>query len=555
MVLAVLAAFAAGLLIRLVGLTRVPLSDGEASLALQALDLARGQLPATVTQPAYLSLTALVFFLFGSSDFLARFWPALAGSLLVLAPLLYRRYLSPLAAVILAWLLALDPALVSASRTAGGPAFAAAFLLLSLGFYLQRRPAWAGICAALALLGGPQLWPGLVVLAVLLVRASGQVANVETENSQPAPFEFRTALVAFVLALLAAGTLFFRYPAVLSGIPSSVVAYLRGWTAPSGVPFWLPLFALFFYELLFLLGGLIGLVQDGVRRSLSLPGLAALLAVLLVVIYPARQVYDLVWVTIPLAFLTARVLARWLIPEEIALFPIAAEALLTVVLLGFAWLNLSALANPTIDDTTLLAAKLWSAVGLLLITSVLMVWGWSLAVMRTGLTYGLTLLLVLFTLSGAVNAAGLGRNPQAEMWPGAQPVMDEDLLRQTVGDLALWTRGDRSVIDVSVVGIDSPSLRWALRDVRQLSFVNYLPQTTQPAIVITPDQQTINISNSYRGQDFVWTRGPAWTVFLDAEWLRWFMQRQSPTEKTTLILWARTDLFPGGAIQPAPATP
>jgi len=52
-------------------------------LALQSLSIAKTSSPTNQliieAQPAYIFLTSWVFGLFGSTNFLARFWPALAG--------------------------------------------------------------------------------------------------------------------------------------------------------------------------------------------------------------------------------------------------------------------------------------------------------------------------------------------------------------------------------------------------------------------------------------------------------------------------------------------
>src|SRR5512140_3815728 len=81
-------AFAVGL--RFLHLGALPLSNFEADWALQALRVTQGLRPAIGPNPAYVHLTAILFFIFGSTNFLARFWPALLGSALVLAPWLLR---------------------------------------------------------------------------------------------------------------------------------------------------------------------------------------------------------------------------------------------------------------------------------------------------------------------------------------------------------------------------------------------------------------------------------------------------------------------------------
>ncbi len=165
-------AFLLALAIRFLFLAQAPLSNPEAELALQALDLARGQETLLAPQPAYLVLTTAGMFLFGASTWVARFWPALIGSLLVWAPFLFRRRLGTVPALLLAFFMAVDPGLAAVSRQAGGEAMAVSFLLLAFGFWWSGRSVWAGILAGLALLSGPAIWPGVLALALALGIAS-----------------------------------------------------------------------------------------------------------------------------------------------------------------------------------------------------------------------------------------------------------------------------------------------------------------------------------------------------------------------------------------------
>jgi predicted membrane-bound mannosyltransferase len=102
-------AFLLALGLRFIGLGVLPLTDKEASLALQALSLARGENPLLSGQPGYILLTSIPFYLSESTNFLARLIPALAGSLLVFTPYFWRDKLGERAAIIAAFLLAIAP--------------------------------------------------------------------------------------------------------------------------------------------------------------------------------------------------------------------------------------------------------------------------------------------------------------------------------------------------------------------------------------------------------------------------------------------------------------
>ena len=114
-----LLAFLMALGIRLLNLGDAPLSDFEAGWALQSLALAGGESVVLGAQPGYIFSTLMLFELFGTANFLARLWPALAGSLLVLAPYAFRDQLGQKAAVILAFGFVFDPGMTALSRLAG----------------------------------------------------------------------------------------------------------------------------------------------------------------------------------------------------------------------------------------------------------------------------------------------------------------------------------------------------------------------------------------------------------------------------------------------------
>src|SRR5688572_7495996 len=160
-------AFLLALSLRLVGLGAMALNDMEADLALQALQVSQGLKPALGPHPAYIMFTTPLFFLYGGgTNFLARLIPALAGSALVFAPLLFADRLKPRPSLILAFFIAFDAGLIAICRQVGSPILAITFLVFALGFWAQQKPRIAGTFAALAFLGGPAIWPCLLGLGI-----------------------------------------------------------------------------------------------------------------------------------------------------------------------------------------------------------------------------------------------------------------------------------------------------------------------------------------------------------------------------------------------------
>jgi hypothetical protein len=90
-----------------------------------------------------------------------------------------------------------------------------------------------------------------------------------------------------------------------------------------------------------------------------------------------------------------------------------------------------------------------------------------------------------------------------------------------------------------------------LRDYIKTRYVNSPSSTDQPSVVFTRESdQSPELAAAYRGQDFVWWVSPDWDGALPLEWERWITYRQAPVQNVHLILWARTNLFPGAAAAP-----
>src|SRR3989337_2159099 len=132
-------AFLLALGFRLIQLGASPLTDSEAALALQALHVAQGTSPVLGPQPGYILFTSILFAILESTNFMARFVPAIVGSALVFVPHFFRETIKPRPALILAFLLAFDPGLVALSRQAGGTILAGSFLLFPLGNGVKPR--------------------------------------------------------------------------------------------------------------------------------------------------------------------------------------------------------------------------------------------------------------------------------------------------------------------------------------------------------------------------------------------------------------------------------
>ncbi len=569
-------AFALALAVRFLNLGAAPLSDLEAGWALQALQLA-GRQPGGIDspmgpQPAYVLLTGASFALFGATNFLARFWPALAGGLLALVPLLFRRQLGPWPGVILAFGLALDPGLVAASRQVGGPVLAISFGLLALGLWLRRRPIPAGLCAGVALLSGPALFSGALAFALAWLAWSawtGSRPSYYTDQGVDSPAEAHTLqplLYSAGAAVLLLGTLFLWAPQGLGALAGVLPAYFAGWTGPAGAapaPAFSLLAALPAYQplaLIFalvaagrLIAGRITLRQgtgDPDRSTVVTAFLALLVVFALIVIlfYPARQVTDLAWVLVPLWALAAMELARYW-PENGMNWIGAAQAALVVVLLVLFWLTLAGLARAAPNDQgiPLRLGIMGGILALIPLTSLLVGMGWSYEAGKLGFAWGLIVPTGIYCLSALWGAAQVRPHLPQELWYPPPAPGQTALFLDTLEDLSEWHTGVPDVIAVKT-NVDSPSLRWALKDFENLDWVSGPLLGELPPVLITSQAESApELAEDYRGQDFVWRVWPGWPGPLPDKLAAWFVFREAPLQNEHIILWARTDIFPGAA--------
>jgi hypothetical protein len=542
-------ALAAG--IRLSPLGRATLNDAEASLALQSYEILRGGLIPLSPYPLYILGTAAMNFIFGASTFVARFLPALAGILLVGLPYLLRRQLGRRAALLLAFIIALDPGLIGSSVQAGSSLLGPVCLLFALAGWILRRPVMAGICAGLALLAGPGIWPGLAGLAV-----AGSVAYSQADRSDPGePFLWRKAGLAALASLILVGTFLMFVPNGINAAAASLPEYLLGWGQTGGASIFLLAGALITYEafaLLFAAGAAARCLmreRGGLDLFLVVWWAAALI---LALIYPSRQVMDLVWVVLPTLALSARQLDRMLVIQPSDRMATGGQAalimllLLLLVNLAVSWPQTQISSGNQIYRWTVLALALL----LLVAESLLVAWGWSAKIAVSGLLWGIAGLLALYTVATGFNASGIPNRSAGEIWRSGPAFVDEDLLLTTVNDYAQWTPHLGEAPQIVITRLASPSVEWALRDYPGLSVQAVLPAAAQPEILITGDQGDIEQAAAYTGQDLVLARSPAWDLLAPVEWINWLLYRQVQADvwrTTNLIVWIRADLFPGSA--------
>jgi hypothetical protein len=273
-----------------------------------------------------------------------------------------------------------------------------------------------------------------------------------------------------------------------------------------------------------------------------------LFSLLMAVVYPARQVVDVAWLLVPLWALAAMQLSNYVSAEDVDLIS-AGQALLVVFLLVLFWLNLAGLATagggPDVIQARL--SILLSVLALIALTAVLVALGWSWDISRRGLTWGASAALGLYLFSVMWGATQIRPNQAEELWSPFPAPGQAGLLLETLQELSEWQTGFKDQVDVNV-SVESPALRWLLRDFPYANFINEPRPGELPAILITSDQEQPALAAAYRGQDFVWDVYPGWSGALPENVISWLTFRLAPLQENHVILWAREDVFPGGSL-------
>ncbi len=546
-------AFTVAITMRLIRLGAVPLTDREAVTALQALAVDRGAVVLFGPNMTYVGLTGLTFFIFNASNFWARFWPSIIGSLIVFVPYLFRDRVGQWPAIVSALVLAISPEMVGLSRIIGSPIIALVCLLLAVGFWMKKKPILTGAALALGLMGGPSFWVGCLIIGISflisewLFKASDAllISKMTEINGFLLPMA-----VSFAVALLVVGTGFYLAPFGLSGIFSGLVTFIRGFALPyPPTNLLLPLILTaytFVAILLAIWGGLRGiLMKDKLDMFLFVWWVFGLIFVLL---YPGGTPADLVWVTLPVWILSARVVCfTWQVPDN-GRFVLILTTVLVIVVSAFMSLTSRSFVRPGLSQTQQINYLIALAGGVVLLVAIFLLisYGWSGNVARAGFLIGFILVFSASLFAISINSTGLSHKISYTLWYPEEANLSPEWLLLSID--RVLTRNSKRVnpIEIAVSDLDTPGMQWVLRDYDPVHFVPYLAPQTQPGMLITNVQELPEIANSYRGQKLVWSKRAQWEEMRSFQYLNWLITREVPTRNTEILFWVRTDLMPDG---------
>jgi uncharacterized protein (TIGR03663 family) len=518
----------AALVLRLAKLDAALLSGYEAREALVAWQAVNGQpAPAIGYSPLLLTINALLFALFATGDALARLFPALCGTALVLTPFLLRRHLGRMGALSAGVYLALSPTLLVASRqldaTVVGDLAGMAFLAALVRFFETGRRSWLGLAAgglALGVVGSPSTYGLLLTLGVAGICMAwiqpDQGQGVRSLWAQLTPHLGYTLVVCLLTGVGLATAMGWNL-AGLGAAGDLLAAWLARFGPVADSPTASPIILLVVYEplaLFFAVGGLVWAIRGSHRLGVFL-GIWTAIGILLLLLMPGRVPLDVSWIVLPLSLLLGlgveaivrglRDRGDWL--NEGLHVPV-------VVLLWIHLYLMLARYSVYADATDLALALLTIALqGLLaLIFGLAMRFDAALRAVVVGT--GIVLLGV--TLSAGWGSAYIRRSDPRELLTREPTAIEVRDLVQTLRDLSWHETGFPTTLSVTYEASLDSVMAWYLRDfgaaqrVENIQSRDVVTTWDRGGVVLTAEAGALaglEISNTeYAGQDFVVSR-------------------------------------------------
>ncbi len=405
----------------------------------------------------------------------------------------------------------------------------------------------------LALLGGAGIWSALIPLAIAVV--VWLMIDRESNKKQPQPLSIITETIrdrifwlALILTVVLIGTLFLSYPRSLNALAGSFTDYFHTWKSQEFLSFPLFLLGIIFYFPLGLIFGIWGGIRSLIEKNSfgKFLFIWLLAGLVLILVNPGRELTQFFWLVFPLYTLAVIEIKHHLNTEGGELIPTMGVAILIMTIAGFLWFNFGKLTYGGDQNQLILAVG--GGIGILLVSAILIVLGWSRTVALKGYIWGILVILFLYTLSTGWRVSGVGTGLQSEMIGSAQTVPQLGLIKKTINEISNWNADTSTGIGVSVVGLDSNVLKWGFKDFSKITYQLATEKDQQPAVILAGNDQTFAFQDQYRGQDFIFEQTIDWQNFTAMDWISWLVHRKVSYSNTSVVLWVRADQFPGGTI-------
>ncbi len=590
-VLAVLA-----LVLTLAALDVTPLNEGEARAALAAYRYVYPEAPGEALiapSPLLFLAQSTAFTVIGNGEFAARVATAIAGVLLVLSPVLFRRLFGVERSLLLSALLLGSPVVLISARGSSPALWAALFAVLTLWagwrWWSDRRERDAilllVLLAALIFLTEP----GGILTAIALVGAllaalitEPAVANDEGDEDETvdrlAPlterlraFPWALAGGVAVLVTLALATNFLLHSEGLTAVGDLLARFVDGFVArPANTPAFFPLRISLFYEPWFWLLAAAYVIWSWRRAQADFIERFALawlvLGALAAVIYNGAGAEHALWLTLPLVLLVSGLAqpifapyevdeapgwARWL--TALAVFALLAMASIAFQAVArsfarFGTLQLITSQVDAINVIVLLIALAFLVVGYFLVRSF---WE-SDGVPLRGAAIGLIAFACLTSLGAGWRTSVSGAGNPVDLWQRRAVSPNLNLLRASLLDLADRTTRGYTEMQLGVVTGGDPLIAWQVRDFNNALLAGDVASLRGLPVILIPAQSADapdpELGGAYVGQEFLvaqmWDINLLFTNEIPAWWTERFANNQA-TINTRYVLWVRQDIYDG----------
>ncbi|MEM7031737.1 MAG: hypothetical protein AAF629_19440 [Chloroflexota bacterium] len=550
---------------RLAMLTHYPLNSAEASQALVGLTIFQGNIPldAANYSPMMATLNSLTFLLFSVSDTTARFGAVLLGLVLVILPFGLRKQLGVFAALIASFILSLSASSLYWARfNTGDIGSAVGLLMLIVGFvnWPEREdsvPVWTMVGGVvILLLSAPSqftVWVMIILLVLYLfvvdrdlgLFLQGRLAYSDLNLGQ-------IGLVSLGLIVLIGTSALFN----LTGL-GAIADLFNVWLGQFGVSLQpdtvLPtLLLLLFYEPLVVIFGLVGVVLS-FRESRSFDQLLVIIfgvTILLDLLMSGRQGGQILIALVPLTLLASRPIAT-ILTGFWTEGQIEVEGLFVcfgLILVSFVYISLASWSKcmPNVSIPGCETAWILPPAGALLIV-VWFIMFWQYYTLSTAWR-GLGILTFVVATVLSIGASWrLNYAPLKDL--SLQPMVAEApatrfvTLLDDIGRISAERRSDPTQIDVALLGVDSPTFRWYLRDFSAVRSVAGFAEARGTSLILAPPEAGHPFEDTYTGQDYALTNRWQMTALVGKQWIRWYLFRflpeQLPIANEDVVLWVR----------------
>lgn len=546
----------AAAIMRFTELGSLPLSPAEAGEALAAWQsLQPDSTAVSIGSPAYFTLTTLLMPVLGASDAVMRLVPALFGVGLIGLPWLLRRPLGIAGMLVSAALLTASPLNSIISRTAGGDGIALFALLLVVvsAFRLneQRSEKWFfTLCAALGLglASSPLFYSGLLVLILALLTTSHS-PDKPFGLALPERSVIAKGLVIGTLLLIGLSTRLLTYPAGFGASAKLIGDWLGQFGFSGGIQdIAAPFLVLARYEIALLILGTIAVIWTfWQNRSPGMQLLIWLLMSLGLIFLQNSVLSNVLLATLP-GYLLVGLLSTALLKQPInrSTWGFTGGLLLLGAIL---LVNTTRYLRVSIYDQQDLS-NLWLGILALTAGMLLIYYTWSMtdAVIVQGLWIAALLFLLAFEWGTAWHLTHSAANDPRERWVAEGTDNEVRLLLNTLQEIS--RQASNSDNDLTILSaVDTPVMRWYLRDFWQASIGQAVPPEAQYQVIISKDgEQESRFGADYTGSDFGLLRSETTVAPQSnnplAVLLRWWLFHETAVQnlEERIILWVRTDL-------------